>query len=382
MTSLKQKLLEIRQLAESLPERLAFKPQGKYTGTTPSTPTGGRFKHQEPGAAAPAGGRFKHQVPGTTTTAPTGATIPAVKAMQEAMQKLADAVMRDAHTATMARRPGEALQPEAGPEVVAAKKSFNDFIAEQYVGALGEDKKGVEWTTVPGVTAVPEKQRTQTDIYELDAVMDTFRRIGMGSKEFTPDGQWGPRTDNALRNMMGFAYSLMQLEGDFGLKTTAYHFKNWQELHQLLSGYEITDGKISLSPQEQNERATEITKHLNAISKMYDQFRLEVTGRPEFRPLLEGKRSFEKYDTRGSAADALSPTEQALARMPTAKVTGVTLRAPGLPGGMIDNIPLYALQSKEDFNKFLKYCGWTDENIEAGIGTKLLNGIKQQIEAK
>ncbi len=329
------------------------------------------------------GGRPPPTSPIGTGTARMPA-IPAVQEMQRAMQDLANAVMRDAQSATMARKPGDALQPTANPEVMAAKKGFNDFIAEQYLGGLDSDKKGVEWSTDKSVTSLPAKQESQTDIYELDAVMDTFRRIGMGVKEFNPDGVWGPRTDNALRNMMGFAYALLQVEGDFGLKNPGYTYDNWKQFQQLLSGYTIdASGRNSMPANEQAARAAQITKHLKAIANMYtNQFRTGVLARPEFRPLLEGNRSFEKYDSSGTDKDILTPQEQALANLPTAKVTGISFQAPGLPGGKIDAVPLYALRSKDDLEKYLKYMGWSDDNIDAGIGTKFLNAVKQQLQSK
>lgn len=308
--------------------------------------------------------------------------IPAVKEMQQAMQVLAFAVMRDSNTATMAAKPLDALQPGATPDVIAAKKGFNDFIAEQYLGGLDDSKKGVEWTTDREVTTYPGKSKTQTDIYELDAVMDTLRRIGIGTNEFRDDGVWGFRTDNALRNMLGFAYALLQLEGDFGLQNPHYTLDNWKEFSSLLSGYQAAGGKIDLSPEEQTEKASGITKHLKAVTNLYNQFRQQVTARPEFRPLLEGKRSFEKYDPVGTSRDALSQQEEALVNSPTARATGVRYQAPDMPGGNLAYIPLSALKSKEDFEKFLKSIGWEDENIEGGIAPKLLKSIKQQLESK
>src|SRR5690606_9298241 len=117
----------------------------------------------------------------------------------------------DSESSTMSYKSQDAAATQATDQVKSSKKSFNDFIAEQYVGTLDEDKKGVEWTKDQKVTSLPGKQMTQTDVYELDVVMDTLRRVGLSSKEFKIDGNWEYRTDNALRNMMGFAYALLQL---------------------------------------------------------------------------------------------------------------------------------------------------------------------------
>lgn len=310
----------------------------------------------------------------------TPAGIPQVREMQRAMKELADAVMRDAQSQTMAYKPKDALQPSATQSVAAAKKGFNDFIAEQYLGGLDENKKGVEWTTDKSVTTHPGKTSTQTDIYELDVVMDTLRRIGLSSGEFKEDGIWSFRTNNALKNIMGFAYALLELEGDFGLKNNSYNLRNWKDLSKLLSDYTATDKGISLNKEQQAEKAEKITKHLKAITKLYDQFRLQITARPELRPLLEGKRAFEKYDTTGTDKDVLTQQESELIKS-NMEVSGLRFNAPGLPGGVATSIPLSALTDKTQFEKYLQSIGWTEENLE-GIAPKLFKVIKQQIEAK
>lgn len=305
--------------------------------------------------------------PGDTQVAMSNKAVNAIKDMQLAMQQLAESVVIDAESGTMAQKSRDAAQPQATEQVKSSKKSFNDFIAEQYVGTLDEDKKGVEWTKDVKVTTLPGKQKTQTDIYELDVVMDTLRRVGFGSKEFKIDGNWEFRTDNALRNMMGFGYALLQLAGDFGLDNNIYTYDNWKDFANNLSGYKIENGVVKLPPAEKAKRAEKITKHLKAITKLYNHFRQQVTARPEYRPYIEGKRSFDKYDQLGTNKDVLTPLEEQMTATDIARVN-VSYDAPGLPSKKLDYIPLKALRSKQDYlDWMMKYAGYKTEEEAINI---------------
>lgn len=284
----------------------------------------------------------------------------AVKEMQMAMQELAQSVITDSESGTMAYKPHDAQQPGAAPEVKGAKKSFNDFIAEQYLGGLDEDKKGVEWSPDQRVTSLQGKKQTQTDIYELDVVMNTLRRIGASTKEFVADGKWDFRTDNALRNIMGFAYALLQLEGDFGLENNFYSFDHWKNFSKALSGYKIKDGVVQLNAAHKAARANAIIKHLKAITKLYAHFRRQVLARPEFRPTIEGKRLIDRYSAQGSNKDVLTPQEDQMSKSDAVKIP-VTYSAPRLPGAQLDYLPIKALRSKEEYLKWMVgYAGNTD----------------------
>jgi hypothetical protein len=107
-----------------------------------------------------------------------GSGIPAVREMQLSMQDLAQVVMEDSRASTMSLKHKDSLRPDATDSVKKSKKAFNDFIAEQYMGSLNEDTKGVEWNKDSKIVSHPDKKQTQTDIYELDVVMDTLSRIG------------------------------------------------------------------------------------------------------------------------------------------------------------------------------------------------------------
>lgn len=299
-----------------------------------------------------------------------------VKKMQDAMVELAAAVMRDAESATMGMKPKDQVSSPAGDKQKNSKKAFNDFIAEQYVGTLDPSKKGVEWSTDKSVVTYPAKKQTQTDIYELDAVMDVLRRVGKEKSELITDGNWDFRTDNALRNMMGFAHALLQLAGDFGLDNNTYTAKDLKAFQTLLSGYEYDGKKITLSTDEKKKRAPQIATHLKAITKLYHDFRQQVLARPEFRPYIEGDREFEAYSDKGTNKDVLTPQEQAVTKDPNAKITGLKIKS---VKGAVTEVPLTALLNKESFDEFVASLGYT--NTEKDYSPLILNVIKKQLEA-
>jgi hypothetical protein len=369
MTKLSAK--EIIEQIQKQAKKPPAPPQGYDPNAAKKAPPPGTGGAAKPGAVKPGGGG---------TYAPVAAaTVNAVREMQTAMQELSATIIQDSESGTMGAKPKDQIQPGADTPTKTSKKAFNDFIAEQYVGTLDEENKGVEWTKDQKVTTLPGKKTTQTDIYELDVVMDTLRRIGMEKSEFKPDGNWEWRTDNALKNMMGFAYALLQLEGDFGLPNNLYSYGHWKNFRDLLSGYKIENGAVKLSADEKKDKAEQITKHLKAITKLYTHFRQQVTARPEYRPLIEGKRPFEKYNQQGNNKDVLTPAEQQYSKSDVTKVDNVVYNAPRLPEKKINYIPLKALTSREAFLKhMMEYCGVPTEDQAIKIFNTV---IKPKIES-
>lgn len=369
--NLKDKLKLIQKIAQDLPTRKGPGIPGLASRRGPGI-SGGLSPTKRPGnTVAPAVPAPKQSTPvqSSTPRATTFKKIPEVKTMQESMQSLADVVMRDATSDTMPLRSEDTIAHPADDATKSAKKAFVDFIAEQYAGTLDADKRGVEWTTDKSVSTVPGKQKTQTGIYELNVVMDTLKRIGTGSKEFVADGDWKERTQNALKNIMGFGHALLQLESDFGIENKIYELGDWNNFSNLLDSYK-KDG-------DNSQLATEVTKHVQAIKNLYIEFSNQVLKLPRLRPLLEGKGSFDKYDPSGTTKDILSKEEEGLVA-DKAEVP-VTLMAPAKEGqlpGRIDRLPLSVLKDKDSFDEFIRHYGW---DPTTNIASKLLQAIKKQL---
>lgn len=359
----------LKNLKEEI-EKLATIPGSKPPATVPAAtvnPQNSFFNKNKPSPAPVSKAPLK------------GPNNPAVREMQLAMQDLAESVMHDANSATMSLKNKDVVHQDAAQPVQQSKKSFNDFIAEQYMGGLDESYKGVEWNKDSRVVTRPDKHRTQTDIYELDVVMNTLSRIGAEKSELKADGNWDWRTNNALKNMLGFAYALLQVEGDFGLDNHIYNPSNWTDFKNTLSGYRVEGNSVDLSPEEKTTKADRITKHLKAITRMYNEFRQQVIARPEFRPFIEGKRSFDKYDQHGSNKETLNPTEQQMAKSDITKVDNIVYPAPRLPDKQLHYVPLKALSSKEEYLKWM--LGYAGIPNEAGAWHIFNTVIKPKIEA-
>jgi hypothetical protein len=315
--------------------------------------------------------------------APTGSKGPIIN-MQKAMQELAETVIRDSSLDIM-QKTQEIRDPKKvapGTPKARSKKGFADFIAEQYVGTLDDDYKGVEWSTDTGKDTYSKKLPTESAIYELDVVMDTIRRIGnVKSGEFKADGFWGFRTDNALRNMAGFAYALLQLEEDFGIKTNIYRKDNWNWFINALNGYDVdptNDKTISLPLDEQNKRAAEITRHLKAITKLYGEVRRAIFARPMYRNYIEGDHTFDELPkgvasnvTQQHIDDAISGHKSINVELPIWEGT-----SPGAPQSV--KLFMVSLTDRERFKNFIVKT----LKCPANLADQQIFPIYQQIEAQ
>lgn len=336
--SLKEIVAQIQKSAVAPPPPPpGYKPD--FTKPTPA-PSTGKFAPSE---------KITNKTPGTS--AATGSN--QVREMQTAMHTLAEAVVRNS-------------VPNQNQTDKTSKKSFNDFISTQYVSSLDESNKGVAWDT------------NKPDTQKLDSVMSTFQRIMAGPSEFKIDGKWGFKTDNSLRNIMGFAYALLQLAGDFGLPNNIYQYSNWKHFNELMSGYQVENRIVKLSPEEKDAKAVDLTKHIKAITKLYTHFRQQVISRPEYRPLIEGKRPFDKYTSSGSNKDALTTAEDQLSQPDTQKIENISYAAPALSEKKLNYIPLNALRSKADYLKWMmEYAGNSEE-----MSVNIFNStIKPKIES-
>lgn len=99
-----------------------------------------------------------------------------------------------------------------------------------------------------------------------------------------PDGKWGEKTNNALRNVYNFANSLLSLADDFSLKPMSY---NRQFLDQLGVGVHYKD---DLPLLKKIEYAPIITKHINSIKDLYMELRNIIYKNPTYRSVIEGQK--------------------------------------------------------------------------------------------
>lgn len=331
-----------------------------------------------------------------------GGSIPEVKEMQSAMQLLARKIIHDTKQEHAFRTPADAVKQKAEDHTLEGKSSFNDFMAENFIGELPKNLKGVEWNKHEAVNEYKDpagqknKPKGATDIYEMDVVLDTMKRIGVANSEFKADGNWGWRTNNALKNMFGYSYALLQLEGELGLTNNIYTASDLRTFYNSLpTSAQVKDTKILLSNEEKKNRAKIITELLEKITNLYTKFRTDVLTDPNKRGFIDNDRAFAQFTPQGSNPDSLNDTDNNLLKtnmefklpvkyIARAKVqnkdTWDNVKNPKLDAwGQLDYIPINALTSKEEYLKWMMgpSVGVPSEYMAISIFNKT---IKPQID--
>lgn len=265
-----------------------------------------------PPAAPPASNEENLVMPGGTTPPPApakptggkGTYRPGNKAvieMQQAMQKFANYVMDDVKYSDLPTVNTPDIHRQEGTEE-RNRGNFMDFFAQNFVGELPEDRRGVEWSDDPNAKSYEEKKQGETSVYQMKIIMDTIKRLGSSSREFKPDGRWEWRTHNALKNIMGFGFALLQLAFEMKIPTNAFSPRRWQAFKANVDKIEVEGKDVKLTPKQETEYANYFTKDIYGILSLYKDIRERVIGNPKLRPYLEEDRSFGKV-TQESAFD-------------------------------------------------------------------------------
>lgn len=297
---------------------------------------------------------------------------PEVKTMQEAIRSFAASVTNYSSTST----PQQQSQADSG------KKSFNDFITENFVA---DNSKGVEWTTDKKVTTIPDKQKTQTGLYEQHVVVDGWERIGMPKAEVTPDGVWGPRSQMALKNIAAFAKALIEVEKRF----TSQESKDFTS-----QDVDLLETVSEINPKTDIDPKTKIVKHtkstlgtwaqwtvgvITKLDKYYKIFLQKTLTSPKHaifiqqdKPLDGVRKKEQKQALDQDDKNLLTQVEKD--KESSTPVT-VTLQMPGKAAPETLSIPLYYLTNKTRFKQFLAQHKVTSDDG----AIKILNDIQSQL---
>lgn len=281
---------------------------------------------------------------------------PEVKTMQEAIRSFAATVTNYSQSSS----PQQKSQADQG------KKSFNDFITENFVS---ENSKGQEWTTDKKVTAIPDKQKTQTNLYEQHVVVDGWQRIGMPKAEVTPDGVWGPRSQMALKNIAAFAKALVEVEKrftgkesvDFSSGNVAYleavsEFDPKKDFQSNGKTTVVVHGKVgkgrTIGAVAQATAAT-----IRALEKYYKIFLQKTLTNPKNAIFIQEDKPLDSVKKKEPKQNLEEADKQLLAQVEKDKEAStpvtVTIQMPGKPGPSTLSIPLYYLTNKKRFKEFL-----------------------------
>lgn len=260
---------------------------GTGGGTAPAKPTGGGRggiggppSRPSKGPARPSGGG------GGVGYSPQG-----IRVMQDALQNLAKTISAtidyDALIKTMSTPPGQPSPEDEGTfKAQYGKDMFSNFMVGQYLRRA--DVHGVEYDTDPKRTKMIDKK--PSDLKSMYVILDSMRRIGSEPKESFVDGNWGPRTNNALRNAAAIANSVMKLGGELGMESTAFDASKIGELNSLIPA---KDTDISMGDKLQ--RAPKIAEILNGVVTLFKDFKQQVFMDPTYRNFIEGKASMMNF---------------------------------------------------------------------------------------
>lgn len=313
-------------------------------------------------------------------------TAPEVKNMQEALQLFAKAVT--GYSASS----GQMTQASSG------KKAFNDFITEGFMAE--KPIKGVEWTTDQTVTQVPDKQKTESDLYEMEAVVSDLSRLGSAKSEMKVDGVWGPRTTNAVNNIVAFAKALMEIDKRFtGKAPTDFTDKNVAFLEAAATlkpsdflkpakgGDSIVreDGISQKAKFLKGSRISTVAQNtantVKALTKYYTDFLQRTLSNPKNAIFIQQDKPLDKVSKRDAGLKLDATDQQLLSEIEKDKTNSsanikVTLALPPDNIQKTYTIPLYYLTNKARFKEF---CEQQKIRSTEGI-LKVLNDIQAQMK--
>lgn len=243
--------------------------------------------------APPPAGSYQGEGGGSSTPAPTGGRVggggggnPTIIKMQNALQALSNDVTSQINLQQVAS--GDPAQEKEAK----ARDAFGVFLTKNYM--RNTKIKGLEYDPDPNVTDVSQKR--PDDPTRMSIVMDTMYRVGNPKKgERFADGQWGPRTNAAIRDVYVFASGLLDFVDDvnrFATKKIQIQSYNRGSL-QNLAGMATMDN--SLTPAQKAEAAPLVIQHVQAIQNMYDEVKTQILEYPAYRQFIEGDVPFKSY---------------------------------------------------------------------------------------
>jgi hypothetical protein len=158
------------------------------------------------------------------------------------------------------------------------QEAFGRFMINHYTSK--SPIQGKQFNVDP---AHPSNKNT-TSVSNPNAIIDTLNRIGSSKNDFIVDGNWGPKTNNALKNVASMAFSAFNLGKDLGMATQGVDTGAINNLMKLIPP---DDNSI---PNDAKQKAPEITKILNSVSSLFDTFKDDVMNNPAYSDLISGEK--------------------------------------------------------------------------------------------
>lgn len=226
-------------------------------------------------------------------------------------------------------------------------------------------------TTGKQLVDTDEKQPVRMDTAKINdnfkGMLNTINRIGTPGTEKAPDGNWGPRTNNALKQIYSLAYTLSKVAEDMGIELSRMYTE--QDLAELYTNIPAEPNQINLN--EKLKRAEIIASNLDKLRGLYDSFREKIFNNPTYNAHISQAKPLFVRDNSKPIGPALNKYEQSLYEKHKSTELDVSLN-----GQKVTIMP-FNLLSMDNFKKFLnskaQMVGIAPEQLDAiNKGDKML----------
>jgi hypothetical protein len=224
-------------------------------------------------------------------------------------------------------------------DLLTGSNPFLNFLVSSYMN--------VAKTTGKQLVNTDEKQPVRMDTAKLNdnfkGVLQTITRIGTPGAERAPDGNWGPRTNNALKQIYSLAYALTKVTEDMGVQLSSMY--NEQDLLEFYNN--IPQEPTQINVHEKVKRAAVLAKNLDKLRALYDSFRETIFNNPTYKAHISQEKPLFVKKHEQAIGPALNKYEQSLYQKHKATEIDISLN------GRMTTIMPYNLSSMDAFKKFL-----------------------------
>ena len=329
---------------------------------------------QPPAATAPpANTTTPAPVPGTDSfmgppAPPKPVSFADIVTMQKELISLAKTVTDQVGASTLQAPPGSkptsvptGEDPSQDQKEAAGRLAFSNFITQHYISQ--SNLPAVEFDPNPKITNVDEKQPTKPK--RMNVVMDTMSRVGGGKNEFKTDGNWGPRTNAALRNAYALGFALLKMAKDFHYAPHAYTQGNLDRLKNLIP---MDDKKISLTTKITN--AKKIIPNITGIHDLFNEVKEHILQKPAYRSYIEGTQPYATYQNDQSANISPELIQDLDKKFTNMKITGRG------PSGKNVSVPI-TVSNLADAQTFEV---WLQKNLPSVAPEEALSQLKKHLD--
>ena len=289
--------------------------------------------HRVSPTAKPSAGATPSVYAPSVSGAAGNAEIPEVLEMQNAIKALGSIVRS---------KPIKETKFERG-------EGFSDWLATQHM----ETSKihGKEWTHEEARSKVEEKQ--PTEIIQLKYVINSLGRIGPGNREINSDGRWGPRTQNAIKNVYAFGDALVNVVTAFNIAGFTPSFTK-ADLTALEAAIPTVDDPRTLKVSELKQKASVATPLIKKLTDLYTTYDKKIIQSPRYALYLSEKKPL--FTVKPTKA-AKTPLQQQFEKSPDkdkmSLVVDFNINTRDLLLKKTVSVPISVLQTKSSFQRFL-----------------------------